>query len=211
MSRYTGPACKKCQKLSQKMFLKGTRCYTNCPVEKQSTDKHFAANGPKAKMSDYGKHLREKQIARFSAGMSEAQFHRFFVNAAKTPGGTGETLMRYLEIRLDNIVRRLGFAVSLAAARQIVTHGHIKVNGRCVNIPSYLVRIGDEISIDSKMLATAGVIQGLEYADKVAAAARPSFLAWDPDKKVGKLVRWPDRSESSVKADDQLIIEYYSK
>ena len=81
MSRYTGPACKKCQKLSQKMYLKGSRCYTNCPVDRQQSDKHFAANGPRGKMSDYGKHLREKQIARFSAGMSEAQFHRFFVKA----------------------------------------------------------------------------------------------------------------------------------
>jgi len=209
MSRYTGPACKKCQKLSTKMFLKGTRCYNHCPVDRQMTDKHFSSNGPKAKMSDYGKHLREKQIARFSAGMSEAQFHRFFVNAAKTPGGTGETLMRYLEIRLDNIVRRIGFAISLRTARQLVCHGHIKVNGRCVNIPSYLVRVGDEISIDSKILETAGVKQGLEYAEKVS--PRPSYLAWDADKNTCKLVRWPDRAEASVKADDQLIIEYYSK
>ena len=210
MSRYTGPACKKCQKLSQKLFLKGIRCTTNCPVDKQAqSDKHFSNNGPKGKMSDYGKHLREKQIARFSAGMSEAQFHRFFMHAAKTPGGTGESLMRDLELRLDNIVRRLGFAVSLKTARQLVTHGHIRVNGRCVNIPSYLLKIGDEISINAKLLETAGVKQGLEHAEKVA--FRPSFLAWDGDKHTGKLVRWPDRAESSIQADDQLIIEYYSK
>ncbi|MCR4820728.1 MAG: 30S ribosomal protein S4 [Elusimicrobiales bacterium] len=210
MSRYTGPICKKCQKLSQKMFLKGTKCFNNCPVDKQAqSDKRFSNNGPRGKMSDYGKHLREKQIARMSAGMSEAQFHRFFVNAAKTPGGTGETLMRYLEIRLDNIVRRLGFAVSLKTARQLVSHGHIRVNGRCINIPSYLLKIGDEITIDTALLETAGVKQGLEHADKVA--LRPSFLVWDSDKHSGKLVRWPDRAESSIQADDQLIIEFYSK
>jgi len=209
MSRYTGPACKKCQKLSQKLYLKGSKCYNNCPVERQQSDKHFAASGPRGKMSDYGKHLREKQIARFSAGMSETQFHRFFVNAAKTPGGTGETFMRYLEIRLDNIVRRLGFAISLSQARQLVSHGHISVNGRCVNIPSYLLKVGDEITISPKMLESVGVKQGMEHAEKVS--RRPSFLTWDSDKNVGKLVRMPDRAESSIQADDQLIIEYYSK
>ena len=141
--------------------------------------------------------------------MSEAQFHRFFVNAAKTPGGTGETLMRYLEIRLDNIVRRLGFAVSLSQARQLVSHGHIRVNGRCVNIPSYLLKVGDEITINPKMLETVSVKEGLEHAEKVS--PRPSFLSWDSDKNIGKMVRMPDRAESSVQADDQLIIEYYSK
>lgn len=209
MSRYTGPTCKKCQKLSQKMFLKGTKCFGNCPVNRQAqSDKHFS-NNPRNKMSDYGKHLREKQIARFSAGMNEAQFRRFFDNAAKTPGATGEALMRFLELRLDNIVRRLGFAVSLRTARQLVNHGQIMVNGRCVNIPSYILKIGDEITINPKLIESVGVKQGLEHAEKVS--PRPSFLSWDSDKHTGKLTRLPDRAEASIQADDQLIIEYYSK
>lgn len=209
MSRYTGPSCKKCQKLNQKMFLKGTKCFNNCAVDKQQqTEKRFSSS-PRSKMSDYGKHLREKQIARFSAQISEAQFRRFFQNAAKTPGQTGEALLRYLEIRLDNVVRRLGFAVSLKASRQLVTHGHIKVNNRCVNIPSYLLKIGDEVSLDPKMSEVLVVKQGMEHAEKVA--QRPSFLSWDSATKTGKLVRWPDRAESSISADDQLIVEYYSK
>ncbi|MCX5793376.1 MAG: 30S ribosomal protein S4 [Elusimicrobia bacterium] len=210
MSRYTGPSCKKCQKLSQKMFLKGTKCFTNCLVDRQKAvkEKRFTS-GPRNKMSDYGKHLREKQIARLTAQIGETQFRRFFTKATKDKGQTGEALLRFLEVRLDNIVRRMGFAVSLKAARQLVNHGHIKVNGRCVDIASCLLKPGDEVSIDPKTLDTVLVKQGLEHAEKTA--QRPSFISWNAATKSGKLVRWPDRAESSISVDEQLIVEYYSK
>ncbi|MEI7527404.1 MAG: 30S ribosomal protein S4 [Elusimicrobiota bacterium] len=210
MSRYTGPSCKKCQKLSQKMFLKGTKCFTNCLVDRQKAvkEKRFTS-GPRNKMSDYGKHLREKQIARLTAQIGETQFRRFFTKATKDKGQTGEALLRFLEVRLDNIVRRMGFAVSLKAARQLVNHGHIKVNGRCVDIASCLLKPGDEVSIDPKALDTVLVKQGLEHAEKTA--QRPSFISWNAATKSGKLVRWPDRAESSISVDEQLIVEYYSK
>jgi len=210
MSRYTGPSCKKCQKLSQKMFLKGTKCFTNCLVDRQKAvkEKRFTS-GPRNIMSDYGKHLREKQIARLTAQIGETQFRRFFTKATKDKGQTGEALLRFLEVRLDNIVRRMGFAVSLKAARQLVNHGHIRVNGRCVDIASCLLKPGDEVSIDPKTLDTVLVKQGLEHAEKTA--QRPSFISWNAGNKTGKLVRWPDRAESSISVDEQLIVEYYSK
>ncbi|HAT71209.1 MAG TPA: 30S ribosomal protein S4 [Elusimicrobia bacterium] len=211
MSRYTGPSCKKCKKVGQKMFLKGTKCHTNCLVDraqKAEKEKRFSGKRPN-KVSDYGKHLREKQIARLTAQVTEAQFKRFFVKASKDKGQTGSALLRFLEVRLDNIVRRLGYAVSLKAARQLVNHGHINVNGRCLSIPSAMLKPGDEVSINAGTAETVLVKQGLEHAEK--ASYRPSFLSWDAGAKKGKLVRWPDRAESSISADEQLIVEFYSK
>jgi len=212
MSRYTGPSCKKCQKVSRKMFLKGTKCHTNCLVDraqKAEKEKRFGGGGRPNKMSDYGKHLREKQVARLSAQVNEAQFKRFFAKASKDKGQTGAALLRFLEVRLDNIVRRIGFAVSLKAARQLVNHGHIKVNGRTLSIPSAMLKPGDEVTIKASTAETALVKQGLEHAEKTT--QRPSFLAWDSGTKTGKLVRWPDRAESSISVDEQLIVEFYSK
>jgi small subunit ribosomal protein S4 len=212
MSRYTGPSCKKCTKVSQKLFLKGTKCHTNCQVDKAQRaekEKRFGGGGRPNKMSDYAKHLREKQIARLTAQVTEAQFKRFFTKASKDKGQTGAALLRFLEVRLDNIVRRIGFAVSLKAARQLVNHGHILVNGRVLSIPSAMLKPGDEISIKASTADTVLVKQGLEHAEK--ATQRPSFLSWDAGTKKGKLVRWPDRAESSISADEQMIVEFYSK
>lgn len=212
MSRYTGPSCKKCRKKSQKLFLKGTKCHTNCAVDREnaSKEKKFSAGrGGQPKMSDYAKHLREKQIARLMAQIGETQFRRFFAMASKDKGQTGTALLRFLEIRLDNIVRRLGFAVSLKAARQLVNHSHVKVNNKVVNIPSYLLKPGDVVSLEQKLTQTLLVKQGLEHAEKTS--QRPSFLSWDPSTMSGKMVRWPDRGETSISVDDQLIVEFYSK
>ena len=215
MSRYTGPSCKKCTKVSQKLFLKGTKCHTNCAVDKAQRaekEKRFSSGGRPNKMSDYGKHLREKQIARLAAQVNEAQFKRFFAKASRVKGQTGAALLRFLEVRLDNVVRRLGFAVSLKGARQLVNHGHICVNGRVLSIPSAMLKPGDEVSINPaspKIGETLLVKQGLEHAEKTS--YRPSFLSWDAGSKKGKLVRWPDRAESSISVDEQLIVEFYSK
>jgi small subunit ribosomal protein S4 len=213
MSRYTGPSCKKCRKVNQKLFLKGSKCATNCIVDKKqkgSRDKKFSSGpGGMKKMSDYGKHLREKQIARLMAQVTESQFRRFFDKASKDKGKTGEALLRFLEVRLDNVVRRLGFAVSMKTARQIVNHGHIRVNGRQVDIPSFLVKPGDTVNIDPKTAQILAVRQGMENAEK--SAPRPSFLSYDPATMTGKMVRWPDRGEVSISVDEQLIVEFYSK
>lgn len=212
MSRYTGPSCKRCRKKDTKMFLKGSKCLTNCVVDREKAaekGRKFGGGKFKPKMSDYGKHLKEKQVARFSAQVSEAQFRRFFAKASKEKGQTGTALLRLLETRLDNIVRRLGFAASLKAARQLVNHGHVKVNHKTLTIPSALVKPGDSVSIAAKTAETLLVRQGLESADK--SNSRPSFLAYDPASLTGKLLRWPDRAEMSINVDDQLIVEFYSK
>jgi small subunit ribosomal protein S4 len=180
-------------------------------TQKASRDKKFSSGGKGGmkKMSDYGKHLREKQIARLMAQVTEAQFKRFFVKASKDKGKTGEALLRFLEVRLDNITRRLGFAISMKASRQLVNHGHVLVNGRHVDIPSFLVKPGDTVNVDAKAVQSAAVKLGLENADK--SAPRPSFLSWDPATMTGKMVRWPDRGEVSINVDEQLIVEFYSK
>ncbi len=209
MSRYTGPSCKKCRKLGCKLFLKGTKCYTNCVMDKLASVKKGKGGPRKAKLSEYGVRLYEKQKARFMSGMTEVPFANLFDKATKATGQTGEQFLKYLETRLDNIVKRTGFATSLRTARQLVLHGHIKVNDKVVNVPSYQVKVGDKVSIDAKLAASVTVKQGMEEADK--RALRPSFLQYDASKNTATLLRWPDKSESSYPVNDQLIVEHYSK
>ncbi len=209
MSRYTGPSCKKCRKLGCKLFLKGTKCYTNCVMDKLASVKKGKGGPRKAKLSEYGVRLYEKQKARFMSGMTEVPFANLFDKATKATGQTGEQFLKYLETRLDNIVKRTGFATSLRTARQLVLHGHIKVNDKVVNVPSYQVKVGDKVSIDAKLATSVTVKQGMEEADK--RALRPSFLQYDASKNTATLLRWPDKSESSYPVNDQLIVEHYSK
>ncbi len=209
MSRYTGPSCKKCRKLGCKLFLKGTKCYTNCVMDKLASVKKGKGGPRKAKLSEYGVRLYEKQKARFMSGMTEVPFANLFDKATKATGQTGEQFLKYLETRLDNIVKRTGFATSLRTARQLVLHGHIRVNDKVVNVPSYQVKVGDKVSIDAKLATSVTVKQGMEEADK--RALRPSFLQYDASKNTATLLRWPDRSESSYPVNDQLIVEHYSK
>jgi small subunit ribosomal protein S4 len=166
--------------------------------------------GPrKAKLSEYGVRLQEKQKARFISGMMEVPFANLFEKATKATGQTGEQFLKYLETRLDNIVKRAGFASSLRTARQLVLHGHVKVNDKLVNVPSYQVKVGDKITLVEKVAANVNVKQGLEDAEK--RTTRPSFLEFDASKNTVTLLRWPDRSESSYPVNDQLIVEHYSK
>lgn len=209
MSRYTGPSCKKCRKLDCKLFLKGTKCYTNCVIDKLAAVTKRGGKVRKAKISEYGIRLQEKQKAKLQSGMSEIPFHNLFDAAGKAEGQTGENFLRKLETRLDNIVRRLGFAVSLKTARQIVLHGYVTVNGKPVNVPSYQLRIGDKVALDKSLAENVQVKQGLTEADK--RNQRPSFLEYDAEKLTGKLLRWPDRAEMSYPVNEQLIVEYYSK
>ncbi len=191
------------------MFLKGIKCHTRCLLDKRSAPAGRRTTVRRAKVSEYGLRLKEKQLARKMSGLNEIPFKNLFAKATKTRGKTGETLLRFLETRLDNIVRRLGFAVSLKAARQLVSHGHFSVNGKGVNIPSYQVKPGDKVSLNPKISQILLVRQGLEEMEK--RGLRPSFLEYDAQTLTGKLLRWPDRAEMSYPVKDQLLVEYYSK
>ena len=212
MSRYTGPSCKRCRKAETKLFLKGVKCYHKCVLDRISSTTRrgaYSVRKRRGKASEYSLRLKEKQKARRMAGMNEVPFKNLFVKASKTRGKTGETLLRFLEVRLDNIVRRLGFAVSLKAARQLVLHHHIRVNGKVVNISSYQLKPGDKVTLDSGVSEIVLVKQGLEETEK--RSLRPSFLEYDAQTLTGKLLRWPDRTELSFPVKDQLLVEYYSK
>lgn len=207
MARYIGASCKKCRSMGMKLFLKGTKCYTNCIFERrkaQSPSRKF-----RSKSSEYKIRLVEKQRARYIAGVTERSFSNAFDKAAGTKGKTGENFLRFLETRLDNIVRKLGFSTSLKSARQLVLHRHIKVNNTTINVPSYQVKIGDVVKIDPRLTDALIVKQGLENMEK--RSARAGFLEYDLENKSGKLTRWPDREEMTYPINEQLIVEYYSK
>jgi small subunit ribosomal protein S4 len=202
--KYTEAVCKRCRSLNEKLFLKGDKCFSNCILERRKS------SIKQKKLSDYGKHLREKQILKYSYLMSEAQFRRFFDIASKAKGRTGETLIKLCEMRLDNIVRRIGYALSIKTARQLVSHGHIKVNGKVVRIPSYILKEGDEVSLSSpSLLENISIKHSLEVTD--SNASRPSYMVYNPETKSAKIVRIPERSELTSKVNEQLIVEFYSK
>ena len=211
MARYTEASCKKCRKHQTKLFLKGTKCYTKCVIDREKAPVRgkFGGGKPRSKQSEYSVRLAEKQKARIAAGMTEGPFANLFAKAAKSEGQTGELFLRYLETRLDNIVRRLGFTLSLKNARQIVLHKHVKVNARVVNIPSFQVKPGDTITLDPQLKESVVIKAGLEETEK--RSLRPSFLEYDASTLTGKLSRWPDRAEVSYPVQEQLIVEHYSK
>ena len=206
MSRYTGPVCKICRREGMKLFEKGEKCYTEkCEVEKRNYPPgvHVETRG---KMTEYGIRLREKQKVKRIYGLTENQFKRFFVMAENTKGVTGTNLLVFLERRLDNMVYRLGFAVSRKEARQIVSHSHVSVNGKTVSIPSYLVREGDEVAIRHKELPS--VRNALE---SVVRRGLPPWLELDKEAMSGKIRLLPTREDISVPIKEQLIVEYYSR
>ncbi len=211
MSRYTGPVCKLCRREGQKLFLKGQKCYTDkCPVDRRAypPGHHGPAQQRRRKQSDYAVQLREKQKVKRMYGLHEKQFRNLFERAAHVPGITGENLLIALETRLDNIVFRMGFAQSRAAARQLVRHRHVEVNGRIVDIPSFHVKSGDEISVKAKSKDLLPIDASLE------ARTRPSLVEWlalDEKAKVGRMVRQPTRADIPLAVQEQLIVELYSK
>ena len=206
MSRYTGPVCKICRREGIKLFSKGEKCYTEkCEVEKRNYPPgvHVETRG---KMTEYGVRLREKQKVKRMYGLTENQFKRFFVMAEKTKGITGTNLLVLLERRLDNMVYRIGFAVSRREARQIVSHGHVIVNGKTVDIPSYLVKEGDTIEIRHKALPS--VQNALE---SVVRRGVPGWLEVDKEAMKGVVRLLPTREDITVPIKEQLIVEYYSR
>lgn len=208
MARYTGPVCKLCRREQTKLFLKGEKCYTRCVLDQRATIPGMA-KPQRNKPSEYHIRLREKQKLRRLALVMEGPFERLVARASSATGKTGEMLLRYLEVRLDNVVRRLGFAVSLKTARQMVLHGHVRLNGRRVNIPSCEVSPGDVVSLDPAMKGNIAVVQGLDYASRKS--IRPPYLELDEEGLSGKMLRWPAREEMSFPVSEQLIVEHYSK
>jgi small subunit ribosomal protein S4 len=211
MARYTGPVCRLCRREGQKLFLKGQKCYTEkCPIERRAypPGQHGPAQQRRRKQSDYAVQLREKQKVKRIYGLAEKQFRSLFEYANHIPGVTGENLIVALESRLDNIVFRMGFAQSRSQARQIVRHRHVEVNGRTMNVPSYRVKAGDEISVRGKSKNILPIEAALEARTR---PTLPDWLALDEKQRVGRLVRTPARAEIQLAAQEQLIVELYSK
>lgn len=211
MGRYTGPQCRLCRAEQTKLFLKGERCNSDrCPITKRRGKPGRNLRARQKKLSDYGIQLREKQKVKRMYGMMEKQFRLFFTKAADQKGITGETLISMLERRLDNMVYRMHFASSRKQGRQLVAHGHVRVNGRRVTIPSYLVREGDEIEVQEKSKKLTAIKDSLkEYS-------RSGVVPWlevDPDKVWGKVNGIPRRADVTDLAEvqEQLIVELYSK
>ncbi|HIS04857.1 MAG TPA: 30S ribosomal protein S4 [Candidatus Fimenecus stercoravium] len=208
MARYTGAACKLCRREGKKLFLKGERCYTNkCAVDRRSYAPGQHGQSRK-KTSEYGMQLRAKQQARRYYGIQEGQFHKYFLMAERRQGMTGENLLRICESRLDNVVYLLGWASSRAEARQLTTHGHYLVNGKKVDIPSYLLKAGDEVSIRQKSRDSEKFKAVLE-----ANASRPvpEWLDKNAEALSAKVVKLPDREQIEVPVEEHLIVEFYSK
>lgn len=207
MANYNGPVCRLCRREGTKLFLKGTRCYSGkCSVDKRTYAPGQHGQGRRAKVSDYGHQLREKQKARRIYGVLERQFRGYFQKAAHSKGVTGERLLQILELRLDNVIYRLGFADSRNQARQLVNHGHFTVNGRRVDIPSYLVKEGDQISVrESSRSAT--YFKDLALGDRVV----PEWLRLDAANQAGSVVRAPKREDIDIPVQEHLIVEKYSR
>jgi len=208
MARYRGPVCRLCRREGLKLYLKGDRCYTTkCGVERRSYAPGQHGQGRK-KVSEYGLQLREKQKARRMYGILEGQFRRYFEKAERQPGITGENLLRLLERRLDNVVYRLGLGTSRNEARQLVRHGHFTVNGRKVNIPSYLLRAGDVIAVREKSKESPRIKELLERA---ADRTPPAWLEFDADQASARVVALPARDQIDAPVQEHLIVELYSR
>ena len=211
MARYTGPVCKLCRREGQKLMLKGQKCYTEkCPIERRQypPGQHGPAQARRRKQSDYAVQLREKQKVKRTYGLAEKQFRSLFEYANHIPGVTGENLLVALESRLDNIIFRMGFAQSRNQARQIVRHRHVEVNGRVVDVPSFRVSPGDEISIKARSKDIRPITAALDARTR---QKLPEWLALDDKQRVGRMVRAPMRTDVDPSIQEQLIVELYSK
>jgi len=208
VARYTGAVCRHCRREGLKLFLKGERCYTDkCAIERRNypPGEHGQA---RPKFSEYSIQLREKQKLRRIYGVLEGQFRRYFDMADRSRGVTGETLLQLLERRLDNIVYRLGFATSRAEARQLVRHGHFRVNDRKVDVPSYLVRAGDVVSVRERSRKVTRIQEALELAQRRGV---PEWLDVQPDTFTGLVKSLPARADLTMPINEKLVVELYSK
>ena len=208
MARYTGPACKLCRREGKKRFLKGDSCYTGkCALERRSYAPGQHGQNRK-KTSEYGLQLRAKQSARRYYGVSEGQFHKYFLMAERKEGVTGTNLLQLCESRLDNIVYTAGFASSRAQARQLVNHAHFTVNGSKVDIPSYLVKVGDVIAVKDTSKSTD---EFKTLVESNASRPVPKWIDADSAAMTAKVVAIPEREEIATPVEEHLIVEFYSK
>jgi len=208
MARYTDPVCRLCRREGLKLFLKGGRCYTKkCSFERRPTPpgQHGVR---RRKVGDYGLQLREKQKVRRVYGVLEKQFRNYFIEATRHSGVTGEALLQSLELRLDNVVFRLGFAPSRAAARQMVAHGHLAVNGVPTNVPSYRLKIGDRVEVRESHKERE-LFQTVK--ESLRSHQAPDWLSLDPAKLAGSVLALPRRDQMPPEFNEQLVVEYYSR
>ncbi len=209
MARYTAPSCRLCRRERQKLFLKGTKCFTEkCPVERRAFPPGQHGQSRRTKISEYGIQLREKQKIRRMYGLMEGQFHNYFEKALKQTGRTGENLVKLLERRLDNVVYRLGFAPSRKTARQLITHGHFLVNSKPVDIPSYQLRAGDTVAVRERSRTIEIVHSSMK---RMKDNAMLPWLSLDKAGMVGTFLDVPARADIPLNADEQLVVELYSK
>ncbi len=209
MARYTGAVCRLCRREGTKLFLKGTKCHSDrCPIEKRNFPPGMHGKDRKAKIVGYGLQLHEKQKAKRMYFTLEGQFRAYYEKANRATGVTGELLIQQLERRLDNVAYRLGFAISRRQARQVVRHGHVQVNGKKVNIPSYQVNVGDEIAIREGARKLVIVEQGTQYAAQNPA---PAWLEANFENMSGRVLSLPKRKDVNLPVNEQLIVELYSK
>ncbi|MFA0758135.1 MAG: hypothetical protein PVTTEEND_000747 [Candidatus Fervidibacter sp.] len=207
MGRYIGPVCRLCRREGMKLFLKGEKCLTKCILDRrrQPPGQHGEL---RRKQTEYGKRLREKQKLRRIYNLREEQFTRYFEMATKMAGNTGENFLRLLERRLDNVLYRLGFALSRNHARQLIVHRHVLVNGQIVDIPSYLVEVGDVIAIAENMRDNPDVQRALEVRGEWSV---PSWLSRDTQTLQGRVLSLPTRDQMDVPVNENLVVEFYSR
>ena len=209
MGRYTGPVCRQCRREGRKLFLKGARCYmAKCPIEQGTGAPGMHVGRRAKKMSEYGTQLRQKQSLRRQYGMGELQFHRFFEEALRREGITGEILLQMLEMRLDNIVYRLGLAPSRRAARQFVLHGHVLVNDRKAAVPSMVVKVGDFVSVKDSAKSKDAANRSVEAA---TGAQLPVWIQFDRANLRAEILAVPTREQIAPIVDEQAIVELYSR
>ncbi|MBM4341958.1 MAG: 30S ribosomal protein S4 [Deltaproteobacteria bacterium] len=209
MARYTGPVCRLCRREGLKMFLKGERCYTDkCAVDRRHYIPGQHGQARPGKVSEFGRQLREKQKVKRIYGIQEKQFRGYYELAARKEGVTGENLLSFLERRLDNVVYRLGFATSRSEARLLVRHGHVLHNGKSVDIPSLLVKAGDEVKIVD---ASKDNVRVTESVESVERRGVPAWLTLDKKALIGKVATLPARADVTMPIEERLIVELYSK
>ena len=210
MARYAGPACRLCRREGMKLFLKGERCYAEkCAIEKRNVPPGQQGRRRRPnKVMGYGSQLREKQKVKRTYGVLESQFRRYFAAAERQRGITGETLLQLLERRLDNVVYRVGLATSRQQARQLVRHGHVRVNGTRAAIPSYSLKAGDSIAVLERSAKKVSILHALE---EVKGRGVPDWLEFDASTLPGRVASLPTREQINLPVEEQLIVELYSK
>lgn len=202
MGRYTGPSCKLCFRINEKLFLKGEKCFTKCTFDKKKSRPTRVAG----RESEYAKQLKEKQKLKYLTCLTEKQFRNYYRQAEKLPGKPGENLLLLLAIRLDNVVKLSGFAPSIRAARQLVLHGKIKVNDKKISIPGYKIKPGDKLSLDERLKEDVRTKNWIEKFANI-----PSWININKENFTAEIVSLPNRAEIPFPVDESLIVEFYSK